>query len=703
MQAIFISGTDTNIGKTITSAWLALHWQADYWKPVQSGLDGESDSETVARLAGCKTHAEAYRLQSPLSPHQSAAIDGVQIELDNFMLPAAPRLIVEGAGGLMVPLAEKVLITDLITHLHLPVILVARSTLGTINHTVLSAKALKANSTPCLGVIVVGPSNPENVKSIERYAGVPILAELPLLEEVTTESLKAIPLPMKLAHVLKRAAAFEPPALPAPDPAMRLVERDRAHCWHPFTQAQTAAAPLPIVRAEGPYLFDVHGKRYLDAVSSWWVNLHGHSNPVIAQAISWQAHHLEQVMFAGITHPPAIELAEKLAQHAPGGLQHVFFSDNGSTAIEVALKMACQYWVNMEGPGKRTRFLAMRGGYHGDTFGAMATGRSSNFYEPFENWLFKTDFLPTPLYWKSRDEAELLADEKQSLHCLKQYLAKHARDLAAFIIEPLIQGAAGMHMMRAGYVAQVVSELKQHGIPVIFDEVMTGFGRTGKWFAAHHLTATNATRSATQTPHQSMSGNSSLGHSSLVNFTPDILCVSKGLTGGFMPMGATLAAPHIYNAFLSDDVGKALLHGHSYTANPLGCAAALANIRLLEREHVWNEIRAQQTTHSMELEKLSEHPAVKRVRQCGTVAAFDIEVPGLEGGYGSKLSQRLRETLLDRGLLMRPLGNTLYFIAPYCTPAHDLIDAYETVGRVLDELMSGVTGKNSSTDETQMF
>lgn len=670
MQALFLSGTDTHIGKTITAAWLALHWQADYWKPVQSGLDGETDSETVHRLSGAKTHPEAYRLTAPLSPHQSAALEAVNIELDQFMLPNAPRLIVEGAGGLMVPLTEKVLMTDLIAHLHLPVILVSRSTLGTINHTVLSARALKALNLPCLGVIVVGPSNPENVKSIERYAGLPVLAELPLLESVTPDTLRAIPLPLKLAHVLKRTPAFEPPDLPAPDPAQRLIARDKAHCWHPFTQAQTAAAPLPIVRGEGPWLFDVHGKRYLDAVSSWWVNLHGHAHPVIAQAISWQAHHLEQVMFAGITHPPAIELAEKLAQHAPGPLPHVFFSDNGSTAVEVALKMACQYWVNQEGPGKRSRFLAMRGGYHGDTFGAMATGRSSHFYEPFENWLFKTDFLPTPLTWKSRDEGALQADEQKSLHCLAQYLERHGDELVAFIIEPLVQGAAGMHMMRPEFVATLVRQLKARGIPVIFDEVMTGFGRTGKWFAANHVQAHGA--------------------------EPDLLCVSKGLTGGFMPMGATLAARHIHDAFLSDEVGKALLHGHSYTANPLGCAAALANIRLLEREHVWNEIRAQQTTHSMELDKLAQHPAVQRARQCGTIAAFDVEIAGLATGYGAAISQRLREALLARGLLMRPLGNTLYFIAPYCTPAHDLIDAYATVATVLDGMAADSPGAAES-------
>ncbi|MCE2680644.1 MAG: adenosylmethionine--8-amino-7-oxononanoate transaminase [Burkholderiales bacterium] len=680
MQAFFLSGTDTDIGKTVVAAWIALHWQADYWKPVQSGLDGETDSQRVHRLSGCHTHPETYRLQAPLSPHQSAAREGLRLELDNFTLPCTRnKLVVEGAGGLMVPLAEKVLITDLITHLNLPVILVARSGLGTINHTVLSAKALKQNNTPCLGVVMVGERNPENLASIERYAGVPVLAELPWLDEVSMDTLKAIALPMKLAHVLKRMPTFEPPELPAPDPAMRLIERDRAHCWHPFTQAQTAHAPLPIVRGEGSFLFDVHGKRYLDAVSSWWVNLHGHANPVIAQAISHQAHQLEQVMFAGITHPPAIELAERLVKHAPGNLSHVFYSDNGSTAIEVALKMACQYWVNHEGHKNRNRFLAMRGGYHGDTFGAMSTGRSSHFYGPFENWLFKTDFLPTPEHWNQQSDSDVAAAEAQSLHCLDQHLNKHASQTVAFIMEPLVQGASGMRMMRASFVAQLVRRLKAAHIPVIFDEVMTGFGRTGRFFAADHVLLANE---------KNMKDDA---------LAPDILCVSKGLTGGFMPMGATLAAPHIYEAFLSDDVNKALLHGHSYTANPLGCAAALANLRLLEREHVWNEIRSQVTTHGMELEKLAGHPAVEKTRQFGTIAAFDVKA-GKLGGYGSQLSQWLRESLMQRGILMRPLGNTLYFIAPYCTHSHDLSLAYAEVVQVLDTLVARGGSENAGAE-----
>ncbi len=674
MQAFFLSGTDTDIGKTVVAAWLALHWQADYWKPIQSGLAGETDSQTVARLSLCNTHPEAYQLRAPLSPHQSAQLDGKHIELQQITLPNTQRLIAEGAGGLMVPLNETTLIIDLIAHLKLPVVLVSKSGLGTINHTVLSALALRQRNIPCLGIIVVGPHNPDNLKAIEQFTSLPVLAQLPQLNDISHHALQSLPIPKKLEYALKTL-----PSLQNASPrnssinqnnqnklAQSLIERDQKHCWHPFTQAKIAANPLAIVRGEGALLYDSQGTAYLDAVSSWWVNLHGHANPAIAQAIAQQAHKLEHTMFAGITHPPAIELAERLIAHGPPSMQYVFFSDNGSTAVEVALKMACQYWHNTNPKGhQRRRFLAMRGAYHGDTFGAMATGRSSGFYPPFEPWLFKTDFLPSPYHWLGRNENEQTAEEEQTLHCLERYLEKHSDGLVAFIIEPLVQGASGMRMMRSQFVAKLVKRVKAAGIPVIFDEVMTGFGRTGKWFASHHLLE-----------------NTHISHRPEY-LSPDIMCISKGLTGGFLPMGATLCTSKMYSAFYADTVEQAFLHGHSYTANPLGCAAALANIELLEKETVWNEIRAQACLHTLALEKLALHPAIEQVRQCGTIAALDLKAQNKH--YGSSTSQWLREALIKKGILTRPLGHTLYLIAPYCTTTEQLNWAYQQIEQVLNE------------------
>lgn len=428
-----------------------------------------------------------------------------------------------------------------------------------------------------------------------------------------------------------------------------LLELDARYCWHPFTQMQTAAPPLPVVRGQGEFLFDAQGNKYFDAVSSWWVNIHGHSNPTIAQAISRQASELEHVMFAGVTHPPAALLAEKLIQHAPAPMAKVFYSDNGSTAIEVALKMAFQYWQN-KGIAKKKRIIALNGGYHGDTFGAMATGKSSGFYAPFTPWLFKVDFIPTGV---------CACTEEEALAALDQLLAEGAGEIAAFILEPLIQGASGMRCMRPAHVAELCKRCEAAGVLVIFDEVFTGFGRTGTLFAAEQVAQFGG--------------------------QADILCISKGLTGGFMPMAATLTSQAVYDAFLSDDVGQALLHGHSYTANPLGCAAALASLALFDDENTWANIRHIDATHQRWLPTLACHPLIENPRVCGTVAAFELKSSHSQCGsaYGSNASQWIRQTFLELGIVVRPLGNTVYWVPPYCTTPETLEHAYQTLMHVL--------------------
>lgn len=432
---------------------------------------------------------------------------------------------------------------------------------------------------------------------------------------------------------------------------MDWLKLDRQYCWHPFTQAQTATPALVILNAQGAYVFDERGKSYLDAISSWWVNLHGHAHPTIAQAIATQAQQLEHVMFAGITHPPAITLAQQLVARLPAPLQYVFFSDNGSTAIEVALKMACQYWRNRGTP--RKRFLGFQGAYHGDTFGAMSTGKSSGFYAPFSDWLFEVDFLPYPAYWQGHDPR---VEETQALETLETYLQIHGKQLVAFILEPLVQGASGMRMVRPEFVRAAVARVQAHKIPVIFDEVMTGFGRTGTLFAAEQI-----------------------------GITPDLLCLSKGLTGGFLPMGATIAQPHIYDAFLDDDVGKALLHGHSYTANPLGCAAALASLSVFDNEDTLTRIQTISTHQHHLLEELALHPAVQRPRQCGTITAFEIANKKNDmRNSNSAAGQWLREYMRVQGVLLRPLGTTVYLIPPYCITKSALEKIYSALHQGLD-------------------
>lgn len=445
--------------------------------------------------------------------------------------------------------------------------------------------------------------------------------------------------------------------------AEALIARDADFCWHPFTQAQTAKAPLPIVRGEGEFLFDAKGKRYFDAVSSWWVNLHGHCNPTVSEAIKAQLDTLEHVMFAGITHPAAVDLAQALIERAPDPFKKVFFSDNGSTAIEVALKVAFQHWCNLGLGHQKRKLLALQGGYHGDTFGAMAAGRSSGFYDPFKPWLFDVEFLPA---------GTCACTEEQALTELDRMLNQEGDAIAALILEPLVQGASGMKMMRAAHVAEITKRCKKHGVLVIFDEVMTGFGRTGTLFAAHQVAQHGG--------------------------QADLLCLSKGLTGGYMPMGATLASQALYDSFLSDDVGKAFLHGHSYTANPLGCAAGLASLQLLDQPATQRHIERIESVHKHWLETLSTHPLIENPRGCGTIAAFELK--SRSDTYGSASSQWLREAFLDHSVIVRPLGNTLYWIPPYCTSSDTLEHAYQSLLKVLKQWE--VTHGSASSD-TELF
>lgn len=423
---------------------------------------------------------------------------------------------------------------------------------------------------------------------------------------------------------------------------MTLPNRDAAVIWHPFTQMHTAPLPIPIARAEGSLLFDVDGRSYLDMISSWWVNLHGHAHPYIAERVSQQLRTLEHVIFAGFTHEPAVELAERLLTILPDNQRRVFYSDNGSTAVEVALKMAFQYWHNIGQP--RRRVIALEGAYHGDTFGAMSVGGRSAFSAPFAPFLFDVDYLPVPV---PGQEAAVLAQAENLF----------ADDVAAFIVEPLVQGAGGMVMYAPETLNTLMEMAHKNGALLIADEVMTGFGRTGKLFASHHLT-----------------------------IQPDLMCLSKGLTGGTMALGVTTCTHTIYDAFLSDSAYKTLFHGHSFTANPLACAAALASFDLLLSPETQASIQRISAHHKLFAETLQKCQAVENIRQLGTILAFDLKVAGESSSYFSSIRNLAYNYLLDRGVLMRPLGNVLYFLPPYCTTNEQLEEAYGAVLDLLEKL-----------------
>jgi adenosylmethionine-8-amino-7-oxononanoate aminotransferase len=419
---------------------------------------------------------------------------------------------------------------------------------------------------------------------------------------------------------------------------MNLSERDRAVNWHPYTQMKTADDIIPIVRGEGVYLFDDKGNKYIDAVSSWWVTLHGHAHPYIAKKVSDQLHTLEQVIFAGFTHEPAVQLSENLLKIIPENQKKIFYSDNGSTAVEVALKMCIQYAYNQK--SKKTKILALKNAYHGDTFGAMSVSGRSAWTNPFGEMLFEVVFIDAPT--------------AQNLDGLKKIIELISEEIACFIYEPLIQGAAGMLMHTSEDLSELMKFCREQKILMIQDEVFTGFGRTGKLFAANHLSE-----------------------------QPDVMCFSKGLTGGTMPMGITSCSQEIFDAFLSDDKYKTLFHGHSFTANPLACTAALASMELLLKEETTSSINLIVKRHSAFSQILREHPKVENVRQTGTILAWEI-ISNQQTSYFNDTGKTLYKEFLKRGIILRPLGNVMYLVPPYCITNEELEIIYRHILEILD-------------------
>jgi len=431
---------------------------------------------------------------------------------------------------------------------------------------------------------------------------------------------------------------------------MSLADRDRVHLWHPYTQMQTAPAPLGIVRGEGVYLYTEEGRKILDGISSWWVNIHGHSHPRLNAALAAQAQELEHVIFAGCTHRPAVDLAEKLVRVIPAGLTRIFYSDNGSTAVEAALKMALQYWSN-RGEAQRSRFIALHHGYHGDTVGAMSASADSVFTSAFTPMLFPMARAHAPYCYRCPVGLTRASCQIECLGDLERQLRANGDRVAAVMVEPMLQGAGGMIVWPKEFLAGVRRLCDEHGVLMIADEVLTGFGRTGRMFACEHA-----------------------------GVSPDILCLSKALTAGYMPLGVTAATERIYEAFLSDDRAKTFFHGHSYTANPLACAVAVASLDLFEETNRLQSVTALERQLREGLEPLRALPNVGDVRVIGGVGA--VELVG-DGGYLDQIGPRLAAEFLARGLLLRPLGNIVYFMPPYVITEAETAWAMQQIAEVV--------------------
>lgn len=419
---------------------------------------------------------------------------------------------------------------------------------------------------------------------------------------------------------------------------MILSERDKKHLWHPLTQHKLHPDHIAITKAKGVFLYDERGNKYIDGIASWYTCMYGHCNEYITKKVSRQMRELDHIVFAGFTHEPAVKLSEELIKILPHNQEKIFFSDNGSTSVDVAIKMALQFHFNRG--HKKNKIIAFEGGFHGDTFGAMSVSGLSVYNGPFEDFLINVSRIPVP----NMDNFEVVKNQFKTL--------LEEAEVAAFIFEPLVQGAAAMQMHSAKLLDELVALAKDYGAVTIADEVMTGFGKTGKNFASEYL-----------------------------NNLPDIICLSKSLTGGLVPMAITSCSSFIYSAFLSDELAKGFFHGHTYSANPIACSAALAGIELLNSKEIQDRIEKIIEAHKVFGAKIQGHPNVKEIRQLGVIFALDLNIQ-MER-YGN-LRYQLFDFFMNRGVCLRPLGNTIYVLAPFIINNDELDKIYETIEEALD-------------------
>ena len=419
---------------------------------------------------------------------------------------------------------------------------------------------------------------------------------------------------------------------------MTLKERDKKHLWHPLTQHKLHPDNIAITHGKGNLLFDEDGKSYIDAIASWYTCMYGHCNDYIIEKVQSQLESLHHVVFSSLTHEPAIQLSEALIEILPQNQQKLFFSDNGSTSVEIAIKMALQFHFN--NGEKRNTLIAFEDGFHGDTFGAMGVSGLSVYNGPFEDFFLNVKRIPTPNGFNN----------DQVLDELKMIIQEH--DIAGFIYEPLVQGAAAMKMYDQQGLQDILELCASHTIITVADEVMTGFGKTGANFASDHLT-----------------------------FKPDIICLSKALTAGIMPMAITSCTQRVYDAFYSDDLGKGLFHGHTYSANPLACTAALAGIELLQSKEIQDNIQRIIQRHRDFNSQIKEHSKVASTRQLGVIFALDLTIE-MER-YG-QTRDKLFHYFLDHGVFLRPLGKTIYIQAPYVISDKELDHVYATIENALE-------------------
>ena len=653
MRDVVIVGTDTDAGKT-TFALLFMAAFADrfaYWKPVETG---DSDTEKVRQLVpGATVFDPVARFIEPVAPPLAAKRAGRAMPTPKDVAERKPvsslPLVIETFGSPMSPFTDDELQIELLLELDCPLWLVVSSAVGAVGRALQCRESLRAHGLDADAVILLGEPDEFAAAQIGRHWPSTQIVQLRPPQSWTVEGVRAaIEAQLdKLESLVpptggrgwsaakpRRGPEGEPRGFEDSAPATRLLKRDRVAVWHPYTSLADPIDPLPVVAAEREFLYLADGRTLIDAISSWWTILHGHRHPPLMQALRDATRELDHVLFAGVTHPHAVEFAEMLLRSSPIPHGKVFYSDNGSTAVEVALKLAYQFHCH-RGDSSRTLFVGFDGGYHGDTFGPMAVGRDPVFFGRFEPFLFRAARVPI--------SAERLDD----------FLKIYAKEVAAVTIEPLVQGAGGMRMHSPLELKAIFDVAKRHGIPFIADEVMTA-NRTGTVWACERA-----------------------------GIAPDLICAGKTLTGGVLPLAATLVSPEIVAAFDTPDRTKTFFHGHSFTANPLACAVAVANWKLVEAGNWKKDAERIEKFWRDNSPTLRCQPNVAEVRICGTIAAVELDAAG---GYLAEIGPAIRQKALELGVLLRPLGNVVYAMPPLCTSDESLAsiaDAIKTVARLV--------------------
>ncbi len=657
-QAFFITATDTGVGKTIVTSVLGVLAQehglrVGVMKPVQCGGDDAQFLKKVLRADDDIKRINPYFVKDPLSPHLVLSRAKIKFDIKkvkkefSYLKEKYDVVFVEGAGGFLVPITDNYFMADLVKDLDLKVIVVSRLGLGTINHTLLTIEQIRQKGLHLTGVIfnetkkeAKGIPEKTNPFSIQQLSGVSILGQIPFLKKLNRRHIQEkCSGPIDIKRILKSFPIKK---------TVELVDDDKKYVWHPFTQMKdwTNGQPLIIDKAEGSFLIDSDGNSYLDGVSSLWVNVHGHNHPRMNRGIIEQLNKLDHSTLLGLANSPSIELAKKLVKIAPKGLEKVFYSDNGSTSVEIAIKMAYQYWQNI-GCTKKRKLVHLANSYHGDTLGSVSVGGIDLFHKVYRDLIIETVKVNFPDCYRAPKGKKYPDYAFECLDKFETILKREYQDIAAFIVEPIVQGAAGMIIWPKGILKRIETLCRKYDIIFIVDEVATGFGRTGKMFACEHE-----------------------------KVHPDILCLAKGLTGGVLPLAATLTTKKIFDGFIFDyETQKTFFHGHTFTGNPICCAAALANLEIFGKEKTLKSLHPKIKFLQKELQKFYDIKCVGDVRQKGFMVGIELvknrstkEAFDWKEKAGIKVCEKARE----RGVILRPLGNVIVLMPPLSISREEL-------------------------------